>query len=97
MGNLKNGQILVEFADEGQDFLRWVIEDNVIIDCQPFQGWLWNGKRVLNAATVRPGMKIIIQGSDGAAAIIHPVASVTRKPVLRGGARPDAPISVPEE
>lgn len=82
MGNLKNGQILVEFADEGQDFLRWIIEDNVIIDCQPFQDWQWNGKHVLNAATVRPGMNIIIQGSDWVAVIIHPVASVIRGPSL---------------
>jgi len=40
--------ITVELEDHGQDFLEWDIEDGVVVDCRPFQGWLWNGTRVHN-------------------------------------------------
>jgi len=38
----------VHFEDKGQDFLEWDIEDGKVVDCRPFQGWLWNGTRVHN-------------------------------------------------
>lgn len=40
--------------DHGQDFLRWDIEDGVVVDCQPFQGWLWIGTKVYNKK-IAPG------------------------------------------
>lgn len=36
------------FADHGQDFLEWDIDDSgVITSCRPFQDWLWAGKKVI--------------------------------------------------
>ena len=40
--------ITVHFEDHGQDFLEWDIEDGIVVDCRPFQGWHWNGTRVHN-------------------------------------------------
>lgn len=39
------------FEDKGQDFLEWDVErkgDNfdTVIDCRPFQKWVWIGTRV---------------------------------------------------
>lgn len=60
----------IEFADHGQDFLRWKIRDSIVTDCQPFQGGIWCGMRVLNrrlrfgdfvrlaAAVNRPAMTV---------------------------------------
>jgi len=44
----------ITFEDHGQDFLEWDIKDGVVIDCRPFQGWLWNGTKVHNA-DIKPG------------------------------------------
>jgi len=46
--------ITVQLEDHGQDFLEWDIEDGVVVDCRPFQGWLWNGTMVHNT-DIRPG------------------------------------------
>jgi len=40
--------ITVYLEDRGQDFLEWDIEDGIVVDCRPFQGWLWNGTKVHN-------------------------------------------------
>lgn len=40
---------ILEFEDRGQDFTRWSLDkENMVIDAQPFQSWVWNGCRVLN-------------------------------------------------
>lgn len=37
--------LTVNFKDEGQDFLEWILNnDNVIVDCQPFQSRVWVGR-----------------------------------------------------
>lgn len=57
---LKTGDIIIEFADNGQDFLRWLCREDEhgftrVIDCQPYQGWLWNGTIVHNAENLTLG------------------------------------------
>jgi len=46
--------ITVYLEDHGQDFLEWDIEDGVVVDCRPFQGWLWKGAKVHNT-NIQPG------------------------------------------
>ena len=46
--------ITVYLEDGGQDFLEWDIEDGVVVDCRPFQAWLWIGTRVYNEE-IKPG------------------------------------------
>lgn len=34
----------IYFEDDGQDFLWWDLDDeNNVVDCGPFQAWLWVG------------------------------------------------------
>ena len=41
--------ITVFFVDDGQDFLQWDIDDEgKVVDCRPFQGWVWNNTIVHN-------------------------------------------------
>jgi len=51
---VKPGDIVIEFRDEGQDFLRWLCRDDLdgltrVIDSEPYQDWVWNGTIVHNA------------------------------------------------
>lgn len=36
----------IEFVDNGQDFLEWIVRDDIVIDCQPFQFTVWTGGAV---------------------------------------------------
>lgn len=46
----------ITFADEGQDFLEFDLDaEGHVVDCRPFQGWLWIGYRVMNHAEIKPG------------------------------------------
>lgn len=37
----------ITFEDNGQDFLEWdVNEQGIVIDCRPFQKWMWCGCKV---------------------------------------------------
>lgn len=39
----------ITFEDRGQDFLEWDLdENNVVVVCRPFQGWVWIGNTVVN-------------------------------------------------
>jgi len=47
--------ITVFFVDEGQDFLQWDIDnEGKVVDCRPFQGWVWIGTKVHNK-DIKPG------------------------------------------
>jgi len=50
----------IELEDHGQDFLEWDIDDQgKVVDCRPFQGWVWNGTIVHNK-DIRPGDILVI-------------------------------------
>ena len=69
----------VIFEDHGQDFLEWDIEDGVVVDCRPFQGWLWNGTRVHNDP-ISPGMILeITPVTGGRTTLNYPVEKVEEK------------------
>lgn len=76
----------VTFVDEGQDFLTWDIEypegDSIIgkvVDCQPFQSWVWVGTEVYQR-DINPGDNLPIvlhpEGRPQPTELIHPVESV---------------------
>jgi hypothetical protein len=56
--------LTVYFEDHGQDFLEWDIEDGKVVGCRPFQGWLWEGRRVYNTS-IQPGDFLNISCKDG--------------------------------
>lgn len=39
----------IKFEEKGQDFKEWIIDNGVVVDCQPFQYFAWVGKKVLIA------------------------------------------------
>lgn len=42
---LRETKYIIEFEDEGQDFLVWRIDkDGHVLDSQPFQRGIWGGK-----------------------------------------------------
>jgi len=55
--------ITVYLEDHGQDFLEWDIEDRFVVDCRPFQGWLWKGTYVFST-DIQPGLLLDIMTKD---------------------------------
>ncbi|TCW00432.1 hypothetical protein [Biostraticola tofi] len=55
--------IKVTFADRGQDFIAWYIRNKKVIDCQPFQGSVWVGTRIIGRPIV--GKRLAIITRDG--------------------------------
>ena len=49
----------IYLEDHGQDFLEWDIEDGVVVDCRPFQGWFWVGTKV-HSTNIQPGLLLDI-------------------------------------
>lgn len=37
----------ITLVDKGQDFLEWYVRDGIVIDCQPFQGQMWVGVKLV--------------------------------------------------
>lgn len=51
---------LIQFEDHGQDFLWWVVDEaGKVIDCGPFQGFVWLGFTVTNLHLVKPGVLVL--------------------------------------
>lgn len=71
--------IRVYLEDRGQDFLIWDIEDGIVVDCRPFQGWLWNGTKIHNT-NIQPGDVLeITPPTGGQATLNYPVKRVIDK------------------
>jgi len=71
--------ITVHFEDHGQDFLEWDLEDGKVVDCRPFQAWLWNGSRV-HSTNIRPGLLLdITTKSGGRTRLRYPIERVEEK------------------
>jgi len=69
----------IHFEDHGQDFLEWDIEDGAVVDCRPFQGWLWNGTKV-HSTDIRPGLLLGITTTSGKRTRLrYPVERVEEK------------------
>jgi hypothetical protein len=46
----------ITFEDHGQDFLKWDIDEKGnVIDCRPFQAWIWCNKIVTNHTQLKVG------------------------------------------
>ena len=69
--------ITVFFVDDGQDFLEWDLNDKgEVVDCRPFQGWVWIGTKVHNT-DIGPGDYLDITTKEGTRrTLIHAVEKV---------------------
>lgn len=68
--------IKITFKDEGQDFLRWYINpDGVVMDCQPYHGRLFVGKKITNKdLTLNSYVKYVSNGEERT--INYPIAQL---------------------
>ena len=54
--------MIVQIEDQGQDFTSFVLDSkNVIVETKPFQGWVWNGAKILNRR-IKPGCRLKLVG-----------------------------------
>lgn len=72
--------IRVTFEDRGQDFIAWYVRDGIVIDCQPFQGMVWVGTRIIypQGLPLAPGriINLISPVTGKVSDLKTPVASV---------------------
>lgn len=74
------------FEDHQQDFLEWDIDvDGMVVTCRPFQGWVWEGRKVVNP-DVQPGEHVMILlgeldylGINEPTPMKYPVAAVVKR------------------
>jgi hypothetical protein len=67
--------VTVELEDRGQDFLEFDIENRVIVDTRPFQGWVWNGRKVVNE-TFGVGDCLTRASETGKLTLKYPVVAI---------------------
>lgn len=66
----------LQLEDHGQDFTLFVVnEENVIVDCQPFQQDVWIGKKLAMPASV--GDKPILMINDVPNQLNYAVTEIT--------------------
>lgn len=56
--------VVVEFEDNGQDFLEWEIQDGVVIECRPLQWWMWENSTV-HTTRIAPGARLDVTTPTG--------------------------------
>lgn len=70
----------ITFEDRGQDFLEWYVRDGIVIDCQPHQGMIWVGTKLVypQGLPLTPGRIInLISPSTGKVSDLkYPVESI---------------------
>lgn len=65
---------MIDLKDEGQDFTTWYLKNGVVIDCQPFQGAIWVGTKIIGAINV--GLPLEIETRSGKQLVLnYPVVS----------------------
>lgn len=66
---------VVEFEDDGQDFLKWHIDwRGEVIHCEPFQAFVWNGQMV-DVTEMKVGFALPLQNNT---VITHLVRKIER-------------------
>lgn len=72
---------ILHFEDHGQDFLEWTLDAaGVVVDCQPFQAWVWCGCRVSDHAALEAGDRVRFHRLAGGAArrVQYPLTAIER-------------------
>ncbi len=66
---------VIHFEDHGQDFLKWVVDnDNHVVSSFPCQS-VWKGAFV-HPTTIKEGMKLIVEINDTTKLVRYPVAAI---------------------
>lgn len=77
---LKQAVYRIEFEDQFQDFLIWdLAADGEVLDCQPFQAWVWQGRTVEDVDDLQVGSLVAVSSGDNELLIIrYPLIRVER-------------------
>ncbi|MBQ1761292.1 MAG: hypothetical protein IIZ92_00135 [Aquincola sp.] len=71
--------VLLQFEDQGQDFLQWWVEPTtgLVFDCRPFQASLWCYRRVFgDVRQLVPGQRVRLEDQEAGKSIKYPLVSV---------------------
>lgn len=75
---------VLTFDDQGQDFLRWVLDEcGIVIGCEPFQESIWNGVRVLDFQNLTEGDLVSIETKTDVRTLKYPLIGITQE-VIHG-------------
>lgn len=66
----------ITFEDSNQDFTEFYVRNGIVIDCQPMQGRVWVGTRVLGDAKVGQLIEIVTRSTGRECFLQHKVESV---------------------
>lgn len=66
----------ITFKDQGQDFLWFIIDGRKIVDCGPYQSWVWCGMLAFNP-DLKVGERLEVTNKEGSSATInYPVIEI---------------------
>ena len=68
----------IVFEDHGQDFLEWDVIDGVVVDCRPFQGFVWKGTKVDRTKAAEGQLLPIITKRGERRVVMYPVIAMSR-------------------
>ena len=68
----------IEFADGGQDFTHWYVQNRIVIDCTPFQWRLWCGYHIAKIPAVGEQVRFLSRQNGKYLDLKYPVVSVER-------------------
>lgn len=70
----------ITFVDKVQDFTEWYVRDGIVIDCQPFQGQVWVGTKLIypQGLPLMPGriVNLISPATGKVSDLKYPVKSI---------------------
>lgn len=66
----------ITFVDTGQDFTEFYVREGIVIDCQPFQGAVWVGTKLVEPATAGQLIQIVPRTTGRATFLQHKVEAV---------------------
>jgi hypothetical protein len=72
-------ETVIHLEDLGQDFLRLIVRRSVVVAAEPFQGWLWQGAKIVSKPQVGRRLKLV-QGHLSAT-LQYPVTKIERREV----------------
>lgn len=59
--DLMEGEVCLRLEDFGQDFLYFIVKDDTITGCGPFQASVWVGQKIEPRKKWRKGMQVVFQ------------------------------------
>lgn len=75
-------ETVIHLEDRGQDFLRLIVRESVVVAAEPFQGWIWAGSTIVSKPQV--GRCLKLKRGHLLATLSYPVIRLERRKRDRG-------------